>query len=85
MKEFADRGGTNLLVEGGGTLLGSLHQLNQIDEIHLFVGPKLLGGRNSVTPVEGENPILMDAAKELSLRSVRRLDDDVYMQYRRRN
>ena len=85
MKEFADRGGTNLLVEGGGTLLGSLHRLKQIDEIHLFVGPKLLGGRNSITPVEGEDPILMEAAAELSLRSVRRLDDDVYMQYRRRN
>ena len=84
MKEFADQGGTNLLVEGGGTLLGSLHRLKQIDEIHLFVGPKLLGGKNSITPVEGENPILMEAADELSLRSVRRLDDDVYMQYRRR-
>jgi len=85
MKEFADRGGTNLLVEGGGTLLGSLHRLKQIDEVHLFVGPKLLGGRNSITPVEGENPILMEAAAQLSLRSVRRLDDDVYMQYRRRS
>ena len=85
MKEFVNRGGTNLLVEGGGTLLGSLHRLKQLDEIHVFIGPKLLGGRNSITPVEGENPILMDASEELSLRSVRRLDDDVYMQYRRRS
>jgi len=85
MKTFADRGGTNLLVEGGGTLLGSLHRLKQIDEIHVFIGPKILGGRNSITPVEGENPILMEAADELSLRFVRRLDDDVYMQYRRKN
>lgn len=83
MKEFSDRGATNLLVEGGGTLLGSLHRLKQIDEIHVFVGPKLLGGRNSVTPVEGEDPILMEAADQLSLKSVRRLEDDVYMQYRR--
>ena len=83
MKEFADRGATNLLVEGGGTLLGSLHRLKQIDEIHVFVGPKLLGGRNSVTPVEGENPILMEAADQMSLKSVRRIEDDVYLQYRR--
>ena len=83
LKEFASRGATNLLVEGGGTLLGSLHRLNQIDEAHIFVGPKLLGGRNSITPVEGENPTLMAEAKDFSLRSVRRLGDDVYMQYRR--
>ena len=83
MKEFASRGGTNLLVEGGGTLLGSLHRMKQIDEAHVFVGPKLLGGRNSISPVEGENPILMSECDQLSLRSVRRLDDDVYMQYRR--
>lgn len=83
MKEFASRGGTNLMVEGGGTLLGSLHRMRQIDEAHVFIGPKLLGGRNSITPVEGDNPPFMAAADQLSLRSVRRLDDDVYMQYRR--
>ena len=83
MKEFASRGGTNLLVEGGGTLMGSLHRMKQIDEAHVFVGPKLLGGRNSISPVEGEDPILMSESDQLSLRSVRRMDDDVYMQYRR--
>ena len=83
MKEFVSRGGTNLLVEGGGTLLGSLHRMKQIDEAHVFVGPKLLGGRNSISPVEGEDPILMSECDQLSLRSVRRMDDDVYMQYRR--
>lgn len=83
MKHFADGGGTNLLVEGGGTLMGSLYRLNQIDEAHVFVGPKLLGGRNSISPVQGDDPILMQSAQRLSLRSVRRIQDDVYMQYRR--
>ncbi len=83
MKEFVSRGGTNLLVEGGGELLGSLHRMKQIDEAHVFIGPKILGGRNSITPVEGQNPIFMETADQLALRSVRRLDDDVYMQYRR--
>lgn len=84
LKEFAARGATNLMVEGGGRLLGSLYRLRQIDEAHVFVGPKLLGGRNSISPVQGEDPVLMESAQRLSLRSVRRLQDDVYMQYRRR-
>lgn len=82
LKEFAARGATNLMVEGGGTLLGSLHRLKQINEAHVFVGPKLLGGRNSTSPVQGEDPILMQSAQQLALRSVRRVGDDVYMQYR---
>ncbi len=81
--EFASRGNTNLMVEGGGTLMGSLTKMNLVDEAHLFVGPKMLGGKNSITPVEGEDPTLMAASKLFSLRLVRRIDDDVYLQYRK--
>jgi diaminohydroxyphosphoribosylaminopyrimidine deaminase/5-amino-6-(5-phosphoribosylamino)uracil reductase len=83
LREFAGRGKTNLMVEGGGTLMGGLCKMNLVDEAHVFVGPKMLGGKNSITPVEGEDPTLMAASKLFSLRSVRRIDDDVYMQYRR--
>ena len=83
LREFASRGNTNLMVEGGGTLMGSLTKMNLVDETHVFIGPKMLGGKNSITPVEGEDPTLMAASKLFSLRSVRRIDDDVYMQYRK--
>ncbi len=85
LQEFASRGNTNLMVEGGGTLMGSLVKMNLVDEAHVFVGPKMLGGKNSITPVEGEDPDLMAASKLFSLRYVRRIDDDVYMQYRKIN
>jgi len=83
LREFASRGNTNLMVEGGGTLMGSLAKMNLVDEAHVFVGPKMLGGKNSITPVQGEDPVLMAASKLFSLRYVRRIDDDVYMQYRK--
>lgn len=44
---------TNLLVEGGGGVLGSLAELGEIDEIHAFVAPIVLGGRAAPTPVAG--------------------------------
>ncbi len=81
--DFASRGNTNVMVEGGGTLMGALNRMNLVDEAHVFMGPKMLGGKNSITPVEGEDPTLMADSKLFSLRSVRRIDDDVYMQYRK--
>jgi diaminohydroxyphosphoribosylaminopyrimidine deaminase/5-amino-6-(5-phosphoribosylamino)uracil reductase len=35
---------TNLLVEGGSRLLGSLFEIRQIDQCEVFIAPKLVGG-----------------------------------------
>lgn len=44
---------TQVLVEGGAKLLGSLMQLQQIDECDVFVAPKLLGGAGAPSPIGG--------------------------------
>ena len=44
---------TNLLVEGGGQVLGSFLSAQAIDEIHVFIAPKLIGGTNAPGPVLG--------------------------------
>lgn len=44
---------TNVLVEGGQDLLGSLADLRQIDECHVFVAPKIIGGKSAVSPIGG--------------------------------
>lgn len=44
---------THVLVEGGGTLLGSLHDRELIDEFHVYVAPKLVGGAQAITGLEG--------------------------------
>ena len=44
---------TNVLVEGGGQLLGSLFDLRQIDECEIFIAPKLIGGSSAVSPISG--------------------------------
>lgn len=51
---------TNVLVEGGGKLLGSLLELGQIDECHVFVAPKLVGGREAPSPIGGLGSELVD-------------------------
>ncbi len=44
---------TNLLVEGGGELLGSLLELRQIDQCEVFIAPKIIGGRSAPSPIGG--------------------------------
>ena len=44
---------TNVLVEGGGALLGAFADQNLADEIHVYVAPLLIGGRDAVSPLSG--------------------------------
>ena len=44
---------TNVLIEGGGEVLGSLLDLDQIDEVHVFIAPKLFGGAAAPGPLAG--------------------------------
>ena len=42
------------MVEGGGTLNFSLLRAGLVDKINVFIAPKIIGGRNALTAVEGE-------------------------------
>ncbi len=49
LDELGRRRMTNVLVEGGAALLGLLFQERQIDEVHAFIAPKLIGGAGAFT------------------------------------
>lgn len=53
LDEMGHRQWTNVLVEGGGELLGSLFDVQAIDEVHAFIAPKLLGGADAKSPLAG--------------------------------
>ncbi len=53
LTELGRRRMTNILVEGGGRLLGNFFDVGQIDEVHVFVAPRLFGGADAPTPVGG--------------------------------
>ena len=54
MKILYDLGIKKLMVEGGGELIFSLLKEKLVDEINLKIGNLLVGGRNSITFVEGD-------------------------------
>jgi len=73
---------TNIMVEGGGTVIGSLFAEDVVDEAMIFVGPKLLGDPQGIAPATGNIIRRMQSAKALKLKGVSRIGDDVLMHYR---
>jgi diaminohydroxyphosphoribosylaminopyrimidine deaminase/5-amino-6-(5-phosphoribosylamino)uracil reductase len=51
--ELGRRRMTNVLVEGGARLLGSFHDAALLDELHVFMAPRLLGGEAAPSPIAG--------------------------------
>jgi diaminohydroxyphosphoribosylaminopyrimidine deaminase / 5-amino-6-(5-phosphoribosylamino)uracil reductase len=68
-----------VLVEGGGRVLGSLLDMREIDEVHVFIASKLVGGVSAATPVAGRGIGEMAAALQLETPRVRQLGDDTYI------
>lgn len=73
---------TNVLVEGGAGLIGSLINQNLVDQMLVFIAPKLVGDPNALGAVTGLAPDKIDDATALTLQSVERIDDDVLLDYR---
>lgn len=69
-----------IMVEGGGELIFSLFEAGLVDELRVFVGPKIIGGRDAPTLADGEGFIA--EFPELDLESVDQLDDGVVLTWR---
>lgn len=53
-RRLGKRGMDSLLVEGGGNLNFSVLRQGLADEVYAFIAPAIAGGRNTLSPVEGE-------------------------------
>ncbi|MBI2434530.1 MAG: bifunctional diaminohydroxyphosphoribosylaminopyrimidine deaminase/5-amino-6-(5-phosphoribosylamino)uracil reductase RibD [Candidatus Hydrogenedentes bacterium] len=66
MEELGRRDVTLLLIEGGGTTLASAFEDGIVDKVMFFIAPKIVGGREAITPVEGVGLATMDEAVQLA-------------------
>ncbi len=67
---------TSVLVEGGGTLLGSLFDGRMVDKVVAFIAPTIVGGAEAPTPVAGVGIERMAEARRLSCVEVRQFGSD---------
>lgn len=67
----------SVLVEGGGEVHASIFEAGVVDEVCVFVAPKIIGGRDAKTPVEGAGFEKMAEALALASVTIDRIGDDV--------
>ena len=68
-----------LMVEGGGELIFSLFEAGLVDELSVFVGSSVIGGRDAPTLADGDG--FVDSFPDLELDDVERLDDGVLLRW----
>ncbi len=79
LEEMGRRQWTNVLVEGGSKVLGTLFSLQEIDEVHAFIATKLVGGEEALSPLAGRGIAQMGDATELTNVEVEVLAGDIYV------
>jgi len=82
MTELHKKGIKKLLVEGGGEIIWSFLREKLVDELKIFVGYVVLGGRQAPTVADGEGARNINEAVKLKLKNVKRLKGGVLLEYR---
>lgn len=68
-----------IMVEGGGELIFSLLDDGLVDELLVFVGPQIIGGRDAPSLADGDG--FVENYPELSLEGIEKLDDGVLLKW----
>jgi diaminohydroxyphosphoribosylaminopyrimidine deaminase/5-amino-6-(5-phosphoribosylamino)uracil reductase len=83
LDEMGRRRMTNVLVEGGAAVLGNFLDAGEIDEVHVFIAPRLVGGAGAKPPTAGVGVEKVADALALENWRVETIDGDVYLRGRK--
>jgi diaminohydroxyphosphoribosylaminopyrimidine deaminase/5-amino-6-(5-phosphoribosylamino)uracil reductase len=75
--ELGRRRMTNILIEGGAGVLGAFLDADALNEFHVFIAPKLLGGAAALSPIGGRGAARIADALPLARWEVEASDGDV--------
>jgi len=77
LKELARRGCTNVLVEGGPRVLGTLAKAGLMDEAWIFIAPKIAGDARARHAVEGIKLVSIERMVGVKIESIELSGPDV--------
>lgn len=80
MLELGSREVTSVLIEGGGTTLASAFEARIVDKVLFFVAPKIIGGRDAITAVEGEGVARLSDALQLERMRATPVGEDILIE-----
>lgn len=76
-----DMGIRRILLEGGGTLNWGMLKEGLVDEVSVAVTPRLVGGKDAVSLVDGAGFDLIEEGVKLSLKRHYKLGSDLILEY----
>lgn len=82
MKRLAKQGITHVLIEGGGEIIASALKMGLVDRMIVFISPKIIGGRDAPTAVEGEGIKRLKEAKNLKDIRLKRFGQELIIEGR---
>lgn len=71
----------SVFVEGGGELNDSLLRAGLVNELKVFIAPKIFGGRGAKTPVMGIGVEKPEEGKHFVLKKVSQIGEDLLLEY----
>lgn len=77
MKELGKKNIDSILLEGGGELNFSALEAGVVNKLMIFMAPKILGGRNSKTFIEGNGIKSLKDSYKISNLVIRHLKNDI--------
>ena len=78
--ELGNRGIDSILLEGGSELTFSALEEGIVDKVTVYIAPKIIGGKNSPTPVGGEGVSSIEKALNLCKVSSRVVGSDIVIE-----
>lgn len=70
-----------ILLEGGGTLNNSALAAGIVNEVQVYIAPKIFGGKDAPTAVEGQGVTSPDLSHSFKIKSIEEIDGDVLLKY----
>lgn len=79
MKILGEKGIDSILLEGGGTLNAQALKENIVNKICCFIAPKIVGGANAKSPIEGKGVEKMMEAYNLRNLEIQKIGNDIML------
>jgi len=80
MRQLILKGINSILVEGGGELIASIAKYSFVDKWYIFIAPIIIGGRDTITSVEGAGVESIREAIKLKAIKLSKIDQDFLLE-----
>jgi len=78
-KYLAKQGIRSILLEGGARVIASALEDDLVDEMHIYLAPKILGDQNALSSIVGLNISRIRKAIRLNLVKIKNIGNDIFI------